>query len=163
MRIDVVTIFPQYLDPLRQSLPGKAIESGIVELHVHDLRRWTHDVHRSVAGLPTSSSSDDDEDAQHRDKIAEGKAIVSQLATLKYELQHDRVLREIVYDGDGDSDNALYDRAVRVVILSAGLVFGGLWHVLPIAVYVLAGLSIFTVLQRIWHVRKQLTREVPAV
>ena len=29
MRIDVVTIFPDYLDPLRQSLPGKAIESGI--------------------------------------------------------------------------------------------------------------------------------------
>src|ERR1700754_2893137 len=55
------------------------------------------------------------------------------------------------------------DRAVRVVILSAGLVFGGLWHVLAIAVYVLAALSIFTVLQRIWHVRKQLTREVPAV
>jgi CDP-diacylglycerol---glycerol-3-phosphate 3-phosphatidyltransferase len=55
------------------------------------------------------------------------------------------------------------DRAVRVVILSAGLVFGGLWHVLAIAVYVLAALSIFTVLQRIWHVRKELTREVPAV
>jgi hypothetical protein len=50
-----------------------------------------------------------------------------------------------------------------VVILSAGLVFGGLWHVLAIAVYVLAALSIFTVLQRIWHVRKELTREVPAV
>lgn len=48
MRIDVVTIFPSYLDPLRQSLPGKAIESGLVELNVHDLRRWTHDVHRSV-------------------------------------------------------------------------------------------------------------------
>ena len=32
MRIDVVTIFPAYLDPLRQSLPGKAIESGLVEL-----------------------------------------------------------------------------------------------------------------------------------
>src|SRR6478609_7714259 len=55
------------------------------------------------------------------------------------------------------------DRAVRVVILSAGLVFGGLWHVLAIAVYVLAALSIFTVLQRIWHVRKELKREVPAV
>src|SRR6201989_2817179 len=55
------------------------------------------------------------------------------------------------------------DRAGRGVILSAGLVFGGLWHVLAIAVYVLAALSIFTVLQRIWHVRKQLTREVPAV
>src|ERR1700759_3896353 len=52
MRIDVVTIFPTYLDPLRQSLPGKAIESGLVDLHVHDLREWTHDVHRSVDDSP---------------------------------------------------------------------------------------------------------------
>ncbi len=52
MRIDVVTIFPGYLDPLRQSLPGKAIESGIVDLAVHDLRRWTHDMHRSVDDSP---------------------------------------------------------------------------------------------------------------
>lgn len=52
MKIDVVTIFPAYLDPLRQSLPGKAIESGLVQLEVHDLRRWTHDVHRSVDDAP---------------------------------------------------------------------------------------------------------------
>jgi tRNA (guanine37-N1)-methyltransferase len=52
MRIDVVTIFPAFLDPLRQSLPGKAIESGLVELQVHDLRRWTRDVHRSVDDTP---------------------------------------------------------------------------------------------------------------
>jgi tRNA (guanine37-N1)-methyltransferase len=52
MRIDVVTIFPTYLDPLRESLPGKAIESGLVQLAVHDLRRWTHDVHRSVDDSP---------------------------------------------------------------------------------------------------------------
>jgi tRNA (guanine37-N1)-methyltransferase len=52
MRIDVVTIFPDYLDPLRQSLPGKAIDVGIVRLAVHDLRRWTHDVHRSVDDSP---------------------------------------------------------------------------------------------------------------
>jgi tRNA (guanine37-N1)-methyltransferase len=52
VRIDVVTIFPEYLDPLRQSLPGKAIESGRVDLGVHDLRRWTHDVHHSVDDAP---------------------------------------------------------------------------------------------------------------
>ncbi len=52
MLIDVLTIFPDYLDPLRQSLPGKAIESGIVDLRVHDLRQWTHDVHRSVDDSP---------------------------------------------------------------------------------------------------------------
>lgn len=52
MRIDIVTIFPACLDPLRQSLPGKAIESGLVDLNVHDLRRWTHDVHHSVDDAP---------------------------------------------------------------------------------------------------------------
>jgi tRNA (guanine37-N1)-methyltransferase len=52
VQIDVVTIFPQYLAPLRESLPGKAIESGIVSLAVHDLRRWTHDVHKSVDDAP---------------------------------------------------------------------------------------------------------------
>src|SRR6187200_1362152 len=52
MRIDVVTIFPDYLDPLRQSLPGKAIDAGIIDLVVHDLCRWTHDVHRSVDDSP---------------------------------------------------------------------------------------------------------------
>lgn len=52
MRIDVVTIFPAFLDALRQALPGRAIEAGIVELAVHDLRGWTHDVHRSVDDSP---------------------------------------------------------------------------------------------------------------
>jgi tRNA (guanine37-N1)-methyltransferase len=52
VRIDVITIFPAYLDSLRQSLPGKAIESGLVDLRVHDLRQWTHDVHRSVDDAP---------------------------------------------------------------------------------------------------------------
>ncbi|MDN4520645.1 tRNA (guanosine(37)-N1)-methyltransferase TrmD [Mycolicibacterium austroafricanum] len=52
MRIDVVTIFPAFLDALRQALPGKAIEAGIVALAVHDLRDWTHDVHRSVDDSP---------------------------------------------------------------------------------------------------------------
>jgi tRNA (guanine37-N1)-methyltransferase len=52
VRIDVVTIFPDYLNPVRQSLSGKAIEAGIVDFEVHDLRRWTHDVHRSVDDAP---------------------------------------------------------------------------------------------------------------
>ena len=51
------------------------------------------------------------------------------------------------------------DRAVRVVILSAGLLLTGFGlDVLDIAVYVLAGLSVITVLQRIFHVRSELTR-----
>ena len=52
MRVDVLTIFPDYLAPLRQSLPGKAIDNGIIEIAVHDLRRWTYDVHHSVDDSP---------------------------------------------------------------------------------------------------------------
>jgi tRNA (guanine37-N1)-methyltransferase len=52
MRIDVVSIFPAYLDPLRLSLVGKAGESGVVPIHIHDLRQWTHDRHRSVDDAP---------------------------------------------------------------------------------------------------------------
>lgn len=52
MHIDVITIFPDYLDPVRQSLPGKAIESGLIGFAVHDLRRWTHDVHHAVDDSP---------------------------------------------------------------------------------------------------------------
>lgn len=52
MKIDVVTIFPEYLEPLRTALLGKAIDKGLISLTVHDLRRWTHDVHKSVDDAP---------------------------------------------------------------------------------------------------------------
>jgi tRNA (guanine37-N1)-methyltransferase len=52
VRIDVITIFPRYLDPLRQSLLGRAIDAGLVSLGVHDLRDWATDVHRSVDDSP---------------------------------------------------------------------------------------------------------------
>ncbi|WP_328531700.1 tRNA (guanosine(37)-N1)-methyltransferase TrmD [Nocardioides sp. NBC_00368] len=52
MRLDYLTIFPDYLAPLRLSLPGKAIESGLLEMHVHDVRDWTHDKHRAVDDTP---------------------------------------------------------------------------------------------------------------
>ncbi len=52
MRIDVVTIFPDYLAPLGLSLIGKATEAGVVDLHVHDLRDFTHDRHRTVDDAP---------------------------------------------------------------------------------------------------------------
>ena len=52
MRIDVVSIFPGYLAPLRESLLGKAIADGRVELAVHDLRDWTTDRHRTVDDAP---------------------------------------------------------------------------------------------------------------
>jgi tRNA (guanine37-N1)-methyltransferase len=52
MRISVITIFPGYLDPLRESLLGKAIADGVIELAVHDLRDWTTDRHRTVDDAP---------------------------------------------------------------------------------------------------------------
>lgn len=52
MRLDVITIFPEYLAPLRAALLGKAIDRGLLTLDVHDLRAWTHDVHRAVDDSP---------------------------------------------------------------------------------------------------------------
>ncbi|SDF36457.1 tRNA (guanosine(37)-N1)-methyltransferase TrmD [Pseudonocardia oroxyli] len=52
MRIDVVTIFPSYLAPLREALLGRAIDRGLIEVAVHDLRDWTHDVHQAVDDSP---------------------------------------------------------------------------------------------------------------
>lgn len=52
MRIDVVSIFPEYLAPLDLSLVGKARAAGILDLHVHDLRDWTTDRHRTVDDTP---------------------------------------------------------------------------------------------------------------
>ena len=52
MRLDVVTIFPEYLEPLRTALLGRAAERGLVQLQVHDLRTWTHDVHKAVDDSP---------------------------------------------------------------------------------------------------------------
>lgn len=52
MRLDYLTIFPDYLAPLGLSLPGKAAGSGLIDVHVHDLRRWTHDRHRTVDDTP---------------------------------------------------------------------------------------------------------------
>jgi len=52
MRIDVVTIFPDYLAPLELSLAGKARDKGLLDIRVHDLRQWTHDRHRTVDDTP---------------------------------------------------------------------------------------------------------------
>jgi len=52
MKIEVVSIFVEYFQPLRLSLVGKAIEKGIVDLQVHDLRDWTSDRHRTVDDTP---------------------------------------------------------------------------------------------------------------
>ena len=52
MRIDVVSIFPDYLRPLDLSLVGKARQSGLLSIRVHDLRDHAHDRHRTVDDLP---------------------------------------------------------------------------------------------------------------
>lgn len=52
MKIDIVTIFPEYFAPLDISLLGKARRAGLVDVHVHDLRTWTHDRHRTVDDTP---------------------------------------------------------------------------------------------------------------
>jgi tRNA (guanine37-N1)-methyltransferase len=52
MRVDIVSIFPEYFAPLELSLIGKARSQGQLQLSLHDLRRWTHDVHRTVDDTP---------------------------------------------------------------------------------------------------------------
>lgn len=52
MRVDVVTIFPDYLGPLELSLIGRARRDGLLDVRVHDLRRWTTDRHRTVDDTP---------------------------------------------------------------------------------------------------------------
>jgi tRNA (guanine37-N1)-methyltransferase len=53
MRFDIVTIFPDFFaSPLATGLLGKAGERGLVEVRRHDLRRWTHDRHRTVDDAP---------------------------------------------------------------------------------------------------------------
>jgi len=51
-RFDVITIFPEYLAPLKLSLIGKAESAGIIEIGIHDLRAQTFDVHGSVDDTP---------------------------------------------------------------------------------------------------------------
>ena len=53
MRCDIVTIFPEFFDsPLETGLLGKAVERGLLDVRRHDLRRWTHDRHRTVDDTP---------------------------------------------------------------------------------------------------------------
>jgi tRNA (guanine37-N1)-methyltransferase len=52
LRIDLVTIFPEYFSPLDVSLLGKARENGLLDIRVHDLRTWTDDLHRTVDDAP---------------------------------------------------------------------------------------------------------------
>jgi tRNA (guanine37-N1)-methyltransferase len=57
VKIDIVSIFPDYLAPLELSLPGKARDKGLLDLHVHDLRDWAHDRHRTVDDSPAGGGA----------------------------------------------------------------------------------------------------------
>ncbi|WP_405151937.1 tRNA (guanosine(37)-N1)-methyltransferase TrmD [Sphaerisporangium sp. NBC_01403] len=52
MRVDIISIFPEYFAPLDVSLIGKARQRGLLDIRVHQLRDWTHDVHRTVDDTP---------------------------------------------------------------------------------------------------------------
>ena len=52
MKIDAVTIFPDYFAPLKLSLLGKASEAGIVEFQIHDLRSYARNNHHTVDDTP---------------------------------------------------------------------------------------------------------------
>lgn len=52
MRIDVVTIFPEFFSVLDVSLIGKARDAGVLTVATHDLRSWAHDRHRTVDDTP---------------------------------------------------------------------------------------------------------------
>ena len=52
MKIDAITIFPEYFAPLQLSLLGKAQEGGLLSINVHDLRAQTKDIHHTVDDTP---------------------------------------------------------------------------------------------------------------
>ena len=53
MRIDILTIFPEmFRGPLDESIVKRAVESGLVSIHLHDIRRWAKDRHKTVDDYP---------------------------------------------------------------------------------------------------------------
>jgi CDP-diacylglycerol--glycerol-3-phosphate 3-phosphatidyltransferase len=90
------------------------------------------------------------------DDLAVGAVVIAVLASLM--VSYTRARAEAL---GVECKVGIADRAVRVVILSAGLVFAEFWSdAIMYAVYVLAVLTVVTVVQRIVHVRKELTRPV---
>lgn len=53
MKFHLLTIFPDFFDgPFRQGVVARAAQSGALDIRIHDLRNWTHDVHRTVDDRP---------------------------------------------------------------------------------------------------------------
>lgn len=57
VRIDILTIFPEYLAPLELSLIGKARREGLLDVRVHNLRDFTHDRHNTVDDTPVGGGA----------------------------------------------------------------------------------------------------------
>ena len=90
VRLDVLSIFPEYLAPLDLSLIGKARRDGLLDLRVHDLREFTHDRHRTVDDTPAGGFYHSR--ARHVDRAAirttsENNSPSSDLADLKRQLE----------------------------------------------------------------------------
>jgi len=53
VKFHLLTIFPDFFQgPFKYGVVARAAEFGALELHVHDLRKWTHDLHRTVDDRP---------------------------------------------------------------------------------------------------------------
>lgn len=57
MRIDIITLFPQVFEPLNASILKRAQEAGLLSIHLHNLRDYTHDRHRTVDDAPFGGGS----------------------------------------------------------------------------------------------------------
>lgn len=57
MFIDIVSVFPEYFAVANLSLMGKAQSKGLLDIRVHNLRDWTHDVHHSVDDTPVGGGA----------------------------------------------------------------------------------------------------------
>ena len=52
MKIDILTLFPEMFSPLKESIIGRAVESGKVEINIHDIRDWTENKHKRCDDYP---------------------------------------------------------------------------------------------------------------
>ncbi|WP_296147119.1 tRNA (guanosine(37)-N1)-methyltransferase TrmD [uncultured Corynebacterium sp.] len=131
MRLDVVTIFPDYLDPLRHALLGKAIEQGILSVGVHDLRDWATGNHKSVDAPPLGGGPGmvmlPEVWGSALDDVAAGRAgteLDSAATHRNDKLRHDDVAKIAPrpYDADGNAE-ADADKPLLLVPTPAGQPF----------------------------------------
>src|SRR5277367_3032312 len=53
MKFHILTIFPEFFEgPFRHGVVARAAQAGALQILYHDLRQWTHDLHRSVDDRP---------------------------------------------------------------------------------------------------------------